>query len=533
MSSDVEMVQATPLPPRNLEVGTPQNITPFSRAAAAGRLRSGVWQMVLSQVVSSVTPLLLVSLYLRAWGPTTYGRWLSLTALVSYLSLLDFGGQTFIGNLAAMDFAKGDSQGMRAKLSEGLSLFFAIALAAYAVIGTVLFLPRTAFLGRINDLQGNDRAILLLMAGAFLLAIPGSIYAVAYRSSGLVSRGIAIGTYSRLVAYASFAVSLLIGIGPVAYAGLNAATAVMGTVVVVRDAPRHIAACRGLRIRWSLARAGVSQLAGALFFWLLSVANAVNQQGIILVLAALSGPTAVVTFVTHRMVANAVLYVANIFQGPTCPEMTFLHARENTAGLARLLKVTLKTVVLISAVLGMFLWFVAPVAYQTWTRHRVAFDPLLLAILLAQVVLASAWTTSGWSLIAVNHHKGLAYWNAGNAALTIVLAILFVPHYGVYGAAVASLLGDIVCGLLVYPALAARLSRCSPVDIYRAAGTPLLVVCGIGIPLIMVRRYLGVWEFGLVTALSVAAVLLLCIRFVFNQEERRWIRFEIQTLCGI
>jgi O-antigen/teichoic acid export membrane protein len=181
----------------------------------------------------------------------------------------------------------------------------------------------------------------------------------------------------------------------------------------------------------------------------------------------------------------------------------------------------------------MFLWFVAPVAYQTWTRHRVAFDPLLLAILLAQVILSSAWTTSGWSLIAVNHHKGLAYWNTGNAALTIVLAVVLVPHYGVYGAAVASLLGDIVCGFLVYPALAARLSRCSAMGIYRAAATPLLVVCGIGIPVIVLRRHLGVWQFGLVATLSVAAVLLLCARFVFNKEERRWIRFEILTLCGI
>jgi O-antigen/teichoic acid export membrane protein len=406
-------------------------------------------------------------------------------------------------------------------------------MSAYAALAVVLFLPKMAFLGRINDLQGNDRAILLLMASTALIGIPGSIYAVAYRSSGLVSRGIAIGTYSRLGAYVCYAVALLIGLGPVAYAAVTAATAILGTVVCVRDASRHIAACRSLRIRWASARAGVSHLAGSLFFWLLSVANAVNQQGVILVLAALSGPMAVVTFVTHRMVANAVIYVSSIFQGPTCPEMTFLHARENIAGLARLLKVTLKTVVLISALLGMFLWFVAPVAYQTWTRHRVAFDPLLLAVLLVQVVLASAWTTSGWSLIATNRHRGLAYWNAGNAALTIVLAVVLVPHYGVYGAAIASLLGDIVCGLLVYPALAARLSRCSAMDIYRAAGTPLLVVCGIGIPVILLRRHMGVWEFGLIVALAVAVVFLLCLRFVFNQEERRWIRFEIQTLCGI
>jgi low affinity Fe/Cu permease len=61
----------------------------------------------------------------------------------------------------------------------------------------------------------------------------------------------------------------------------------------------------------------------------------------------------------------------------------------------------------------------------------------------------------------------------------------------------------------------------------------LLVVCGIEIPILVVRRFLGVWQFGLLVALSVTVVLLLSSLFVYNKGERHWIRLEVLRLCGI
>jgi O-antigen/teichoic acid export membrane protein len=231
-------------------------------------------------------------------------------------------------------------------------------------------------------------------------------------------------------------------------------------------------------------------------------------------------------------VANLVGYVGNIVQGPTCPELTFLHARRNTDGLRQLMKAALKTVVLLSAAVGLFLWFAAPVAYRIWTRHRVSFDTRLFAILLLQVVLASAWTTAGWSLIAANRHRSLACWNAGNAALSIVLAAALAPRYGVYGVAIASLLGDIICGLAIYPILSGRLIGSSAGGMYAAAGIPLLAIGGVAAPLVMAGGTLSAWQFVSLAGVTAAAGGYLCARVVFNKRELSWIRLEIGKLCG-
>ncbi len=93
----------------------------------------------MSQVIAAIQTILLVPLFLRAWGADEYGRWLVLTALVSYFNLLDFGGQNYIGNLLAIDYAQGKKESFREKLSEGVSLFTFIALATLVLLIIVLF----------------------------------------------------------------------------------------------------------------------------------------------------------------------------------------------------------------------------------------------------------------------------------------------------------------------------------------------------------------------------------------------------------
>lgn len=503
----------------------------FCRSAVLVRIRKGIGQMVVSQCVAAITPLMLVPLFLRAWGPAGYGRWLSLTAIVSYLALLDFGGQTFIGNLMAKEYAGGNADAMRRRLSEGLSIFTLISSGACCLLMVLAFsLPAFTVLHHEIALTGGDRAVLVLMGGSFLLAIPGGVFATAYRSGGLFSRGLGVANCLKLAGLFGYAATLMAGLGPVAYATVWLGFGVIGTAFVVWDAPRNIPACRHPVISLDAARAGLSHLGGSLYFWMLSLGNAINQQGVIVVLSMIAGPTAVATYATHRTAASLVGYVPNLFQGPVFPELTFVHARQNIRGLRDLMRLTLKSVVLLSTALGLFLWLAAPIAYRIWIGHRMQFDRQLYAILLLQAVLASAWTASGWGLMATNHHRGLARWNFGNALVTIVLAWLFGGRFGLYGVAIASLVGDIVCGLATYPALSARLCGSRARDVYGSIASPMLTVFALAVPFAIAYRS-GAGPAGIILASCIAVLLgYLGFRAVFSQEEIGWITNEIQKL---
>src|SRR6267378_1844389 len=91
--------------------------------AMSGRLSLGIGSAALFQAVNAAQAVILVPLFLRAWGAEGYGQWLALTALISYLTLADLGGQNYIANLLAMSHARGDRERFQTTLSEAVSFF--------------------------------------------------------------------------------------------------------------------------------------------------------------------------------------------------------------------------------------------------------------------------------------------------------------------------------------------------------------------------------------------------------------------------
>lgn len=178
------------------------------------RLWRGLASTALGQVLSATSSILLVPLFLRAWGADGYGKWVALTAIISYLSLLDLGGQNFIGNMLAREYVRGNENGFHKTLSEGVSLFALIALVAFSLLGLVLGLPATWLPSQLGPLSLNERLVLLLMGTSYLLSIPGGVYVTAYRATGLFARGTMVGNGCRAVFLFCYTAILIAGVPP-------------------------------------------------------------------------------------------------------------------------------------------------------------------------------------------------------------------------------------------------------------------------------------------------------------------------------
>jgi hypothetical protein len=78
-------------------------------------------------------------------------------------------------------------------------------------------------------------------------------------------------------------------------------------------------------------------------------------------------------------------------------------------------------------------------------------------------------------MMSTNNHKSIAIWAAANGLLTIALAYIAYPRFGIYGVALATLCGDLLCGFFVYPRLAAKLVRMQCWKLYRQIVVPILI----------------------------------------------------------
>lgn len=202
--------------------------TPWSRSILSGMAASMVGQaLVFGQ------SLLLLPLFLRAWGTTGYGQWVGTISMLAYLALLDLGGQVHIGNVLTAAQARGDAKKFTQTLSESLSFYVAMGLAVYGALVCATLYFRAHALPLVARSLTRDEFLIILFLGAnsLLLSVPGGVFVSVYRACDRFTRGAMLGNILRFFVLVCSAAALWFGISQGAYAGVGLVCAALATTV--------------------------------------------------------------------------------------------------------------------------------------------------------------------------------------------------------------------------------------------------------------------------------------------------------------
>jgi O-antigen/teichoic acid export membrane protein len=443
------------------------------------RVIKGVGSSFFYQTVLAAQAVILVPFFLKAWGAEGYGRWLTLTAFVSYLALLDLGGQVYFANKLAVAFAKKDTKDFFQKLSEGLSLFLFLGLSCFGIwISIILIAGKWSITGLNRTLHLEEIWILVFMGASFLLfSNVGGVYATVYRATGHFVRGTMISSIIRVIGIFFSIGFLYIQIDPVFYAIYLFVFGGVLTSFIFWDSGRILEGNnRSIEINLKNAQKGLTHLKGSLYFWVLAISQAVKQHGTILILASTASPVFVSIFSTHRILSNFSSYVGILFRGPILPELSFLWANKKNEKLLEVILSSVKGIIILTGLVSIFIWLIAPIFFPIWTEGKIIFVPELLLLLLAQGVLGAGGQTSCWGLIATNHHRLFALCSLGGAFLSLLLVFYLAPIKGMIGAAWAGLLGEVLTGLLIFPALASKFFRISFLKTWKPIASSILIL---------------------------------------------------------
>jgi len=486
--------------------------------AIGGRLSLGIGSAALFQAVNAAQAVVLVPLFLRAWGAEGYGQWLALTALISYLTLADLGGQNYIANLLAMACARGDREGFQRTLSEAISFFLAVGIAGFVAVTLIIALfvtvPVPGFHRSINRAEAE---VLLALGGRFLLlSMPGGVYATVYRATGLYARGSIMGTAGVIVNVVASAALLYVQASPAILAWSMFVVGFAITIAIVIDSRSSVPESRALRIGLAQAYAGRTYLRGAIHFWLLALAQSFTQQGVLVVLAATASPIVVATYATHRTLASVANYVGVLVQGPVLPELSYLWAEQRMRDLSAAVFVAIRTVVILTGAAALGVWLATPTFYPVWTRHRLEIQPAILLVLLIQSVLAAGWSTASWPLFASNRHRSISYCATATAAVMTVLVVASVAHYAALAVAIAGLVADLVCGFVFMPVTAAKFLGVSGAALY------LEFVQGLALVLLAAVAAITAQQFIPISGLSFVPILVPIAWIAWHLRSRIW-----------
>jgi O-antigen/teichoic acid export membrane protein len=407
------------------------------------RLAAGFGVNILGKGTSTLIQVVSVPIFLKHWGVDLYGEWLVLNSIPSYFALSDVGFGSTAGNEMTMLMATNKQEEALDVFQSVLALTTGISVTIGAIfMALVWFLPFERWLHITSISRHDTNLVILMLALSVLLTMQETLLQAAFRCVARYVFGTLLKNIVQLTTFAGVSIVVLSGGGVVAAAKtialLNACGTIMLWIMLRRSVPW---------IRYGVSHAHWATLrrlaAPAVSFMAFPVGNALNLQGMLLVVGHVLGPTAVVIFSTARTVSRVAIQFMEMVKNTIWPEMSiavgagdFALARSLHRRACQVSIFAATAIVLVMAVIGPAIW-------QRWTMHKFATDPVLLDLMLLLVLFSSLWSTSSVTLSATNRHQRLAMVYLTATSISLVCAYVLAGIFGLHGVAVALMAGEI------------------------------------------------------------------------------------------
>jgi O-antigen/teichoic acid export membrane protein len=454
------LTEVAPVP-----TGDPARLGPRA-TGATGRIARGIAANVGGIGLTLVIQLVSVPVFLAAWGIRTYGEWLVLSAVPTYVALSDLSFSSVAGNLMVMHEAVGNrletvALGRRlwsvVTVMTGMAVFLAvgIALTFAGAFGGTAAIP-------VSEAQ-------VILVALFLQVAVGNQYGVLdawYRAAGRYPLSTVLRQVGRFLEFAALMGAVLLGARPglAAVAFLAASTIGFGVSWVVLRRSVPWSTFRPERPRLSTFR---ELLGPGLAYMALPVGNAMSVQGLTIVVGSTLGAAGLVVFSTTRTVTRVALQLIGAINNSIWSELSRSIGGGNL-GEARI--IVLRSVQLAlagSLSLVLVLAILGGAIIRTWTHGLVDPPEHLLVLLLLVTVANSLWSTLSAVLGATNRLQRLAILYLATTTLAVAGAASLGSVFGLAGPAMALLAADLGMIGYVLPA-SLRVVGDAPFPFFRA-----------------------------------------------------------------
>lgn len=389
-------------------------------AAVAHKLRRGLGANLFGQAVTAAVQLIGVPVLLYTWGVQLYGEWLLLFAVPAYLAMLDLGFSNSAANDMTARVRRGDISGALAVFQSSSMLVYVVTVAgavASAIAVALLPLPDLLSLRTIGD-EAARWTLWVLIVQVFASLINGALHA-GFRACGDYALHTAITNAVRLCQFAGLWIAALMGGGP-----LDAAITFCAIRIIGTGAAAYYLKLRCEWIRYGTSYASISRLSPlvkpAAANISVPLAQAVNVQGMTLLVGATLGASAVVAFTAIRTLTRLVLQLITSLSSAAEPEIAAAYGRRDLDLIQGIFTQTLRASVWLAAGGVVALIFTGPMIVDIWTAGKVAVEDSLLIWLLAAAAANVLWSGAFSVLRAVNRHLV-------GSAIFVVASLLALP----------------------------------------------------------------------------------------------------------
>jgi O-antigen/teichoic acid export membrane protein len=420
------------------------------RKPMVARIIASTGSNAYAQATTIGIQLLSLPLFLSRWDVTTYGHWLILSAVPSYLAMADAGMITAAGNRMTMLIGEGDTRAANRMFQSALAFMLGVCALVMLLVAAALALwPFDA-----ADARQSIPTIAIL-AATVAVTLFGGLPEAVYKATHRYALGAALANTVRLFEW----IGGLVGLWWCGDFVAVALGALLPRAAFTAAMAWH-AAFTTPDFEWGFADASVSEIRGcagpAIAFMAFPAANALNFQGMTLVAASVLGPAATVVFNTYRTMARVTVQATATFSHALWPEFSRLYGQRDFAGLGALYRRSTWLGIALALVASAVVYLAAPTVLAHWSRGQIDFVPTLMFASMAYAAVAGGWHVSRILLLSTNEHGALAWQFLAASALCVPIAWVMARSFGLIGI-VFAMLGLELAMLLLCSYLSRRL----------------------------------------------------------------------------
>ncbi|MFD0791981.1 hypothetical protein ACFQZX_00050 [Mucilaginibacter litoreus] len=414
----------------------------------AKRLINGSLASWFQIIITVLTQVLLVPVYLLSWDVETYGLWLAIQALSILFITLDTGHQTYL-NFEFLRIGQNNPKKVSLYLWSGVWVGFGVGILQVLLILIIVF---TNLLGLLlNEAQGLSSS--LIQSAGLVLIIQSVSNCLCLSGGGVINRVLGTFGYYPRTAWWTAGAMAVAAIAPaiaVAYGANLLEAAIVRTVVCgIYYALQYIDFFyllhkNKIRISKGSLRLGWKNFLKSIHISAKSILENARNVGVRVILAPLTGAVNLVAFSTLRTGANFAMQGLNTITNPLMPElMHFLNKRDQERSETALGTIWIIIVAIMSPGVVALQTFIEPL-FNLWTRGKVVFNPMLFAVL-SLSVLVFAIAQPAIAIVTGNNLLRVQLKISAIAALIVLVGmIVLVPRIGLLGAGLVLLAAEIV-----------------------------------------------------------------------------------------
>lgn len=374
-----------------------------------------------------------VPLLTHAWGLSTYGIWLMLTTVPTYLALSDLGFASAATNDIALHFAVGERQ-------RALTVFQTVWVLTLLVSGAALILAggATALAASISwPHQADGRAygpIIMTLVLYSVTCMLSRVLLAGFRGTGRYTQGTLI--YDALQFGEGLAVLSAATFG----GGFLMCVSLQLVLRIVSLASLWILLSR--RMPW--LKVGVAEaswkelkrlLKPALGAFAIPSALALNLQGVAIVVGLVLMPSATAVLVSVRTASRVAIQLISSINRATAPELSRSFAQGDEAGHSRIMLINVLSVTCLLFPAGVAFALLGGPFVHLWSGGKMSPDPMFVALMAAAMVLNGCWYFGVNLLLATNSHTPMSMALLTTAGGAVLLSAPAARFLGLPGAA--------------------------------------------------------------------------------------------------